>query len=53
MAAGARLAERGEFTLRAFLNGRIDLVQAEAVADLSTRSPRSRRARRSTNCREH
>lgn len=34
MAAGARLAERGEFTLRAFLNGRIDLVQAEAVADL-------------------
>ena len=34
MAAGARHAERGEFTLRAFLNGRIDLVQAEAVADL-------------------
>ena len=33
-AAGARLAEPGEFTLRAFLNGRIDLVQAEAVADL-------------------
>jgi len=32
--AGARLAERGEFTLRAFLNGRLDLVQAEAVADL-------------------
>jgi len=29
--AGARLAERGEFTLRAFLNGRIDLTQAEAV----------------------
>jgi tRNA modification GTPase len=34
IAAGARLAEPGEFTLRAFLNGRIDLVQAEAVADL-------------------
>jgi tRNA modification GTPase len=34
MASGARLAEPGEFTLRAFLNGRIDLVQAEAVADL-------------------
>jgi tRNA modification GTPase len=33
-AAGARLAEAGEFTLRAFLNGRIDLPQAEAVADL-------------------
>ena len=31
---GARLAEPGEFTLRAFLNRRIDLVQAEAVADL-------------------
>ena len=34
MDAGARLAEPGEFTLRAFLNGRIDLMQAEAVADL-------------------
>jgi tRNA modification GTPase len=34
MAAGARLAEPGEFTLRAFLNGKLDLVQAEAVADL-------------------
>jgi tRNA modification GTPase len=33
-AAGARLAEPGEFTLRAFLNGRIDLAQAEAVRDL-------------------
>jgi tRNA modification GTPase len=32
--AGARLAEPGEFTLRAFLNGRIDLMQAEAVNDL-------------------
>ena len=32
--AGARLAEPGEFTLRAFVNGRIDLLQAEAVADL-------------------
>ena len=34
MAAGARLAEPGEFTFRAYLRGRIDLVQAEAVADL-------------------
>ena len=34
MSHGARLAEPGEFTLRAFLNGRVDLVQAEAVADL-------------------
>ncbi len=32
--AGARLAAPGEFTKRAFLNGRIDLAQAEAVADL-------------------
>lgn len=31
---GARLAEPGEFTLRAYLNGRLDLVQAEAVSDL-------------------
>ena len=31
---GARLAEPGEFTFRAFLNGRIDLTQAEAVADI-------------------
>lgn len=34
LAAGARLAEPGEFTRRAFLHGRIDLAQAEAVADL-------------------
>ena len=34
LAAGARLAEAGEFTKRAFLNGRLDLAQAEAVADL-------------------
>ncbi|HXK57195.1 MAG TPA: tRNA uridine-5-carboxymethylaminomethyl(34) synthesis GTPase MnmE, partial [Gammaproteobacteria bacterium] len=31
---GARLAEPGEFSLRAFLNGKLDLAQAEAVADL-------------------
>ncbi|MCU0569246.1 MAG: tRNA uridine-5-carboxymethylaminomethyl(34) synthesis GTPase MnmE [Oculatellaceae cyanobacterium Prado106] len=31
---GARLAEPGEFTLRAFLNGRLDLTQAESIADL-------------------
>ena len=34
MGCGARLAEPGEFTLRAFLNGKRDLPQAEAVADL-------------------
>jgi tRNA modification GTPase len=34
IAQGARLAEPGEFTLRAFLNGRLDLTQAEGVADI-------------------
>jgi len=34
IAAGARVAERGEFSRRAFLNGRMDLTEAEAVADL-------------------
>ena len=33
---GARLAERGEFSKRAFLNGRIDLSQAEAISDIIT-----------------
>lgn len=36
LAAGAVLAERGEFTKRAFLNGRLDLSQAEAVMDVIT-----------------
>src|ERR1700730_9366432 len=34
LASGARLAQAGEFTRRAFVNGRLDLAQAEAVADL-------------------
>jgi tRNA modification GTPase len=34
LSLGARLAEPGEFTMRAFLNGRLDLTQAEAVRDL-------------------
>ena len=43
--AGARLAEPGEFTKRAFLNGRMDLVQAEAVLDLiKARSERAAKA---------
>jgi tRNA modification GTPase len=43
--AGARLAEPGEFTLRAYLHGRLDLVQAEAVADLvDAVTPRQARA---------
>ena len=43
--AGARMAEPGEFTKRAFLNGKMDLVQAEAVADLiHARSDRAAQA---------
>ncbi|MBE6388852.1 MAG: tRNA uridine-5-carboxymethylaminomethyl(34) synthesis GTPase MnmE [Lentisphaerae bacterium] len=34
LAAGCRMAEPGEFTCRAFLNGKLDLLQAEAVADI-------------------
>jgi tRNA modification GTPase len=47
--AGARLAEPGEYTRRAFLNGRLDLAQAEAVADLIDAASReaARSARRS------
>lgn len=42
---GARLAQPGEFTKRAFLNGRLDLAQAEAVADLiSAESERASKA---------
>ncbi|HEY9890499.1 MAG TPA: tRNA uridine-5-carboxymethylaminomethyl(34) synthesis GTPase MnmE [Candidatus Sericytochromatia bacterium] len=43
--AGARLAQPGEFTLRAFLNGRLDLTQAESIADLvGSRSPAAAQA---------
>jgi tRNA modification GTPase len=42
IAEGARLAQPGEFTLRAFLNGRLDLTQAESVMDLvGARSPQA------------
>lgn len=42
IAAGARLAQPGEFSLRAFLNGRLDLTQAESIADLvGARSPQA------------
>jgi tRNA modification GTPase len=43
LAAGARQAGPGEFTLRAYMNGRIDLAQAEAVLDLVTASTDSAR----------
>ena len=42
LVVGARLAQPGEFTLRAFLKGRLDLTQAESVADLvGARSPQA------------
>ena len=45
LTAGARMAEAGEFTRRAFVNGRIDLTRAEAVLDIvSARTPESHRA---------
>ena len=51
LAAGARLAEPGEFTRRAFLNGKIDLCQAEAVADhRSVAVARQGGAPRSNSC---
>ncbi|MEX0909466.1 MAG: hypothetical protein WDZ58_06845, partial [Gemmatimonadaceae bacterium] len=43
VASGARLAEPGEFTRRAVLNGKMDLLQAEAVADLIDASSRPMR----------
>ena len=42
MRQGARLAEPGEFTKRAFLNGRIDLAQAESVLDIIRERKRKR-----------
>jgi tRNA modification GTPase len=47
VASGARQAEPGEFTKRAFLNGRIDLTQAEAVMDII--SARTERAHQAAN----
>ncbi|GHU53427.1 tRNA modification GTPase MnmE [Clostridia bacterium] len=41
IAGGARLAEAGEFTKRAFLNGRLDLTQAEAVCDIINAASKS------------
>lgn len=43
ISTGARLAKPGEFTLRAFLNGKLDLAQAEAVADLIASSTQASR----------
>ncbi|MGC2412593.1 MAG: tRNA uridine-5-carboxymethylaminomethyl(34) synthesis GTPase MnmE, partial [Stellaceae bacterium] len=42
-AQGLRLAEPGEFTRRAFLNGKLDLTQAEAVADLAAAETEAQR----------
>jgi len=47
LAAGARLAEPGEFSKRAFLNGRMDLIQAEAICDyIQSKSERMAQAAR-------
>ena len=46
---GAELAEPGEFTKRAFLNGRIDLTQAEAVIDVINKSKNDKEAEASIN----
>lgn len=48
LSAGAEIAEPGEFTKRAFLNGRVDLTQAEAIIDLIN-SKSSREAQESAN----
>lgn len=50
-AAGARMAEPGEFTTRAYLAGKMDLAQAEAVADLIASSSRAAHALASTQMR--
>ncbi len=49
--AGCRTAEPGEFTLRAYLNGKMDLSQAEAVADLIASSSRAAHTMASTQMR--
>lgn len=51
LGAGARMASPGEFTLRAFLAGKLDLAQAEAVADLIASSSRAAHAMASNQMR--
>lgn len=51
LGAGCRTAEPGEFTLRAYLNGKMDLSQAEAVADLIASSSRAAHTLASTQMR--
>ena len=51
LAAGARMAQPGEFTIRAYLAGKIDLAQAEAVADLIASSSRAAHALATTQMR--
>ena len=51
MRSGARMADAGEFTVRAFLAGKLDLSQAEAVADMIASSSRSTHAMASTQMR--
>lgn len=51
LGAGARMAEPGEFTVRAYMNGKMDLSQAEAVADLIASSSRAAHTMASTQMR--
>lgn len=51
LASGARMAQPGEFTIRAYLAGKIDLAQAEAVADLIASSSRAAHALATTQMR--
>ena len=52
LAAGGRMAAPGEFTLRAYFAGKLDLSQAEAVADLIASSSRAAHALASNQCAE-
>ncbi len=52
-ACGARMAEAGEFTVRAFLAGKLDLAQAEAVADMIAAGNRASHALAATQLRGH
>ena len=51
IAAGGRMAQPGEFTIRAYLAGKLDLSQAEAVADMIASSSRAAHALASTQMR--
>lgn len=51
--AGCRMAKAGEFTQRAFLNGKMDLAEAEAVADLIASQSKAEKTRHSAVARQY